>query len=429
MQETVTESSGSEPQPVRRTFKRLWFWFILLCLLFVGTYFFLNRGGKAQPQAVAKPGQKGTATGTQATPVLAVPASKGDMGVYLTGLGNVTPLNTVTVKSRVDGQLMEVHYREGQNVRKGDLLAVIDPRPFQVQLAQAEGQMARDRELLNNARLDLRRFKELWDQDSISRQQYDTQEALVRQLEGSVKVDQGQIDSARLQLTYSRITAPIGGRVGLRLMDAGNIVHANDPGGLVVITQVQPITVVFPIPEDSLPSLLARVKKGARLTVEAFDREQKQKLASGELLTVDNQIDPTTGTVKLKAVFPNSGNELFPNQFVNARLLVETRHDTVIVPAAAIQRGPQGTFVYVVNADKTVGLRTVTIGVSQGSDTSVTKGLEPGELVVADGAERLREGSKVEPKEPGGPKGPGEARKDGGSGSQEHGSNRKSPPP
>src|SRR6185369_8259553 len=348
--------SGSKP-PIRRNFKWLRFCLILLCLLAVGIYFYLDRRGNTQPQTVTKPGQKGAAPGTQATPVLAVPAGKGDMGVYLTGLGSVTPLNTVTVKSRVDGQLMEVHYREGQNVSKGDLLAVIDPRPFQVQLTQAEGQMARDRELLNNARLDLRRFKELWDQDSIARQQYDTQEAQVRQLEGAVKVDQGQIDSARLQLTYSRITAPISGRVGLRLMDAGNIVHANDPGGLLVITQVQPITVVFPIPEDSLPPLLAQ----------------------------------------LKAAFPNTGNELFPNQFVNARLLLETRHDTVIVPSAAIQRGPQGTFVYVVKADKTVELRPVTIGVSQGSDTSVTKGLEPGELVVADGAERLREGSRVEP--------------------------------
>jgi len=408
MQETATEASGSKPKPLRRI---LWFWSILLCLLVVGAYFFLNRGGKTPPQTAAKPGQKGAASGAQATPVLAVPAGKGDMGVYLTGLGNVTPLNTVTVKSRVDGQLMEVHYREGQNVRKGDLLAVIDPRPFQVQLTQAEGQMARDREQLNNARLDLRRFKELWEQDSIARQQYETQEALVRQLEGSVKVDQGQIDSARLQLAYSRITAPISGRVGLRLTDAGNIVHANDPGGLVMITQVQPITVVFPIPEDSLPPLQARLKKGASLTVEALDREQKQKLATGTLLTVDNQIDPTTGTVKLKAVFPNSGNELFPNQFVNAPLLLETRHDTVIVPSAAIQRGPQGTFVYVVSADKTVSLRPVTIGVSQGSDTSVTKGLEPGELVVADGPEQLREGSSGQLKEPGGHKGKGEVLK------------------
>src|SRR6185369_1410369 len=238
-----------------------WFWAILLCLFAAGGFALWKKQQLPATASVAKPGNKAPSL---PTPVFVVPARKGDMNVYLTGLGSVTPLNTVTVRSRVDGQLMEVHYREGQNISKGSLLATIDPRPFQVQLTQADGQMARDREQLNNARMDLERYRTLWKQDSIPRQQLDTQEALVRQFEGAVKVDQGQIDSARLQLTYSRVTAPISGRIGLRQVDAGNIVHANDPNGLVVITQLQPITVVFPIAEDSLPLLMARLKKGER---------------------------------------------------------------------------------------------------------------------------------------------------------------------
>jgi multidrug efflux system membrane fusion protein len=267
--------------------------------------------------------------------------------------------------------------------------------------------MARDQALLKNARLDLERFQTLSRQDSIARQQLDTQESLVRQLEGTVKVDQGQIDNARLQLLYCRIAAPLSGRVGLRQVDPGNIIHATDANGLVVITQLQPIAVIFPIPEDSLPQVLGKLKSGARLPVEAYDREQKQKLAAGYLLTVDNQIDPTTGTVKFKAVFPNQQNELFPNQFVNVRLLAEVKRDAVVVPTSAIQRGPQGTFVYVVKTDQSVAVRPVTPGVTEGGNTSVAAGLEPGEIVVADGAERLREGSKVEVKEPGSGRGKG----------------------
>jgi multidrug efflux system membrane fusion protein len=265
-----------------------------------------------------------------------------------------------------------------------------------VQLTQAEGQMARDRSQLRNAQLDLERYRGLLQQGFIPKQQLDTQEALVRQLEGMVQSDQGQIDNAKLQINYSRITAPINGRIGLRLVDQGNLVRANDANGLLVITQLQPITVIFTIAEDSLPAVLDKLKTGASLTVEAFDREQKRKLATGTLLTVDNQIDPNTGTVRLKAVFPNDDSELFPNQFVNARLLLDVKRGATVVPSAAVQRGPKGTFVYVVNADRTVGVRPVAVGVSHGEEASIDTGLSPDELVVVEGTEKLREGSKVE---------------------------------
>jgi multidrug efflux system membrane fusion protein len=291
---------------------------------------------------------------------------------------------------------MEVLFREGQIVSSGDLLAKIDPRPFEAQLIQAEGQMARDQALLKNAQLDLQRFRTLWEKAAIAKQQFDTQEALVHQYEGAVKADQGQIDNVKLQLVYCRITAPINGRVGLRLVDPGNIVRATDPNGLVVITQLQPITVIFPIPEDSLPQVLSRLKTGERLPVEVYDREMRQKLAVGSLLTVDNQIDPATGTVRLKAIFSNEKNELFPNQFVNVRLLVDVRREAVVVPAPAIQRGPQGTFVYVVKADQTATVRPVSVVEIQGGEASIKTGLSPGELVVVDGADRLREGTRVD---------------------------------
>jgi multidrug efflux system membrane fusion protein len=265
-----------------------------------------------------------------------------------------------------------------------------------VQLAQAEGQQARDQALLENARADLARYRTLYAQDSIARQQLDTQEALVRQYEGTVRADQGLIDAARLQLTYCHVTAPIAGRLGLRLVDPGNIVHAADAGGLVVITQLQPIGVVFTIAEDALPPVLAKLAAGERLAVEAYDREQRRKLATGRLLTVDNQIDPNTGTVKLKAEFPNQKAELFPNQFVNARLLLDVQHGATVVPAVAVQRGTQGSFVYVVRADRTVEVRRVEIGAAQGDDVAVASGLAPGEVVVVDGADRLRAGSVVE---------------------------------
>lgn len=386
----IMNAETPEPAAQGSSNKRRWpIILLLICLVALAAYAIFTRNSARTGR------QKEAAMKSMPTAVVAIPAKKSDVRVYLTGIGSVTPLNTVTVKSRVDGQLMEVLFREGQNVSKGQLLARIDPRPFQVQLTQAEGQMARDQALLKNARLDLQRYRDLWKLNSISRQQLDTQEALTRQYEATVKSDQGQIDSAKLQLTYSRITAPVGGRVGLRLVDAGNMVHASDTGGLVVITQVRPITVLFTIPEDALPRVTRRVKEGKKLAVEVYDREQKQKLADGTLLTMDNQIDSTTGTVRIKAIFPNRENELFPNQFVNARLLVDVKRDSVVVPTAAIQSGPKGKFVYVVRSGATVQMRPVEVGESQNGESAVTSGLSVGEPVVVDGLERLRDGGKV----------------------------------
>ena len=360
------------------------------CLLALGGYALLAKSGE-EPSRAGQP-----SGGSRAFPVLVASAKSGDLGVYLHGLGSVVPMNTVTVKSRVDGQLMKVHFEEGQIVHKGDLLAKIDPRPFEVQLIQAEGQMARDQATLKNAQLDLKRYKELYEQGFVPKQQVDTQQALVRQSEGIVKADQGQIENVKLQLLYTRITAPITGRAGLRLVDPGNMVRANDADGLLVITQLTPITVVFTIAEDSLPPVLNRLKTGDTLAVDAFDREQKNKLATGTLLTVDNQIDPNTGTIRLKAVFPNEDGALFPNQFVNARLLLEVKRGITIVPSAAVQRGTNGTFVYIVSENRTVAIRPVVLGTSDGEQTSIESGLSPSELVVVDGAEKLRDGSTVD---------------------------------
>ncbi len=332
-------------------------------------------------------------------PVAIAEAKAGEMPFYLIGLGSVVPVNTVTVKTRIDGQLMSVRFQDGQFVKAGELLAEIDPRPYQAQLSQYEGQLARDQALLENARLDLQRYEVLSEQDSIAKQTLDTQRSLVRQYEGTVKNDQGLIDAVKLQLAYTRITAPVSGRVGLSLVDPGNFVQTSDATGLVVITQLQPITVVFTIPEDNIPAVLAKLNGGARLAAEAYDRSLQRHLATGYLATIDNQIDPTTGTVKLKALFPNSDHALFPNQFVNVRLLVEMQHEATLIPTPAIQRNARGAFVYLVNPDQTVAMHPISVGTTDGNMTAVD-GLKPGDVIAADNFDRLRDGAKIAARDP-----------------------------
>jgi len=334
-------------------------------------------------------------------PVVAVPAKQGDLPVNLSGLGTVVPTDAVTVRTRVDGQLMTVNFQEGQLVRKGDLLAQVDPRPFQVQLLQAEGQMAKDQAALKNARMDLERFKVLAGQGILPQQQLDAQVNSVDAADAAVKADQGAVESARLNLTYSRITAPLSGKAGLRLVDAGNMVHATDTTGLVVITPVSPINVLFTIPADNIQHVLAN-SKGKPLAVEAWDRDFSRKLASGAVLAVDNQVDPTTGTVRIKAQFANQDGALFPNQFVNAKLQTDLLHGVLVVPAASVQRSPQGTYVYVVKPDSTVELRHVDILATEADTIALKGGLAAGERVVVDGQDKLRPGSKVATPEAGG---------------------------
>jgi multidrug efflux system membrane fusion protein len=377
-----------------RAHRRVWLAVVLVLAVIAGVVAWATLREPAN--APASKGRGGLDPSARPMPVVAAPARKGNIDVYINALGTVTPRNMVVVRARVDGQLMSVAFREGQNVKAGDLLAQIDPRPFEVQLTQANGQMARDQAQLKNAQVDLERYRTLLTQDSISKQQVDTQEALVRQFQGAVQADQGAIDNAKLQITYARITAPISGRVGLRQVDPGNMVHASDANGLVTITQLQPITVIYPVPEDNVPRIVRRMQSGQEVAVEAFDRSGKNKLATGRLLTFDNQIDTATGTVKVKAEFPNQDAALFPNQFVNVRMAVETRQDVTLAPAAAIQRGAPGTFVFLVKQDQSVAMTPVKLGATEGENAEVQSGLEPGNLVVVDGADKLRDGSKVE---------------------------------
>jgi multidrug efflux system membrane fusion protein len=328
-------------------------------------------------------------------PVVVTKVSRSSIPVYLNGLGNVTAFYTVTVKSRVDGQIMKVDFNEGDLVHEGQVLIEIDPRPYQVQLELAEGTLARDQAMLNNAKLDLQRYQTLLAQDAIPKQQLDTQTSLVAQYEGNIKQDTANIDSAKLNLVYAKVTAPITGVVGLRQVDPGNIVHASDTNGMIVITQLQPIAVLFTIPEDSLPQVTQKLRAGAHLPVDAYNRDNSKKIASGMLVTLDNQIDSTTGTSKLKAVFQNSDNVLFPQQFVNIRLLVETLGNQQVVPNVAVQNGQQGTFVYVVDDDSRVHLKPVQAGITTETSTQVLGGLSDGDRVVVDGTDRLIEGARV----------------------------------
>jgi len=348
---------------------------------------------------LSRPAERARSGGARTVPVVAEPARTTNLKVRVFSLGTVTPVNSVTVRSRVDGQLQKILFEEGRAVEAGAPLAEIDPRPFEAQKQQVEAQRAKDTTLLENARLDLERFNKLLAQESISKQQVDTQQALVRQFEASVRLDQAQVDTAELQLSYAHITSPISGRTGLRLVDQGNMIHASDNGGIVVITQLSPISVVFTIPQDVLPRILKRFKGGDPMEIETFDRDGRTLLAKGKLITIDNQIDPSTGTVKLRAEFPNEDEQLFPNQFVNVQLIAEQIEDVTVVSQAAVQRGAAGTFVYVVvskDDQKTVSVRPVETGPAERSAIAISKGITPGELVVVDGVDKLREGSSVE---------------------------------
>jgi len=383
-------------QPPAQSRRARWLWVTLLVIAAVAGYLYWPK-----IKTLVTPKKPATAAGTKSKggggqiSVVAVKAQRGNIGVYYTALGAVTPINTVTIKSRVDGQLMQVLFREGQTVHQGDLLLEIDPRPYQATLDLAEGALARDQALLKNAKIDQQRYKTLFTQQAVPEQQMATQDALVLQYEGTIKSDQAAVDTAKLNLTYSRITAPITGLIGLRLVDPGNIVHATDTNGLLVITQMDPISVIFTLAEDQLPTVLDKIHAGRRLGVEAWDRDLKAKLAMGTLQTIDNQIDPTTGTLKLRADFDNRAGKLFPSQFVNARLLIEERHGVTLVPNAAIQRNSQTTYVWLVNPDHTVKVQPITTGVSEGEQTQIMSGLKPGDTVVTVGVDRLQDGSKV----------------------------------
>jgi len=381
---------GTEVQSWSDKLRHRWrLWLIVTVVALIGIYYLSGRSTTDSATTAAQSGQH------MIVPVAAVPATVGDLKQYIAAIGTVTAYNTVTVKSRVDGELDKVNFVEGQMVKAGDLLAEIDPRPYQVELTEAEGTLAKDLATLENAKITYARDKELFQQNVLARQDLDNQEATVGQYGGSIESDKGAVDNAKLQLVYSRITSPITGRVGLKLVDPGNIIHATDTTGIAVITQLQPIAVDFSIPEDDLPNLETAMKANPQLPVQAYDRDLKHQLAEGTLLTTDNQIDSSTGTIKLKASFPNTDNALFPNQFVNARVLYNTIPGAILIPSAGLQRSQQGSFVYVIKPDKTVEMRPVTVQATQGDVIAIGKGLAAGDLVVTDGVDKLTQGSHV----------------------------------
>ena len=399
MDTTTTTSSGTpriadserfkptpEASPEHRS--RWWIWLIAVVVAVAAIYWMYRQYETAQQAKQAKNQP------VHAVPVATSTVQKGDIGVFVSGLGTVTPIYTVSVTSRVQGQIVAIHYREGQMVRTGDSLVDIDPRPYEAALSQAEGQLAHDEALLAQSRIDLDRYQAAFSRNAIAQQQVYDQEQLVKQYEGTVKNDQGSVDNAKVNLVYCHITSPINGRVGLRLVDLGNMVQANSTTSLVVVTQLQPITVIFSITEDYLPQIVQQLRQGHKMAVEALDRAEQKQLATGTLLTVDNQADPTTGTVKLRGTFPNTDNALFPNEFVNARLLLNTQHGVNLIPTAALQRNSQGAFVYVIKPDQTASVQTVTVGTTDGN-TAAVQGVEPGQVVAVNGFDKLQDGIKV----------------------------------
>jgi multidrug efflux system membrane fusion protein len=399
-----TGLSGGEKVPeVRRaptdSAKNQWWIWVVLLVLGIGGFWYYRGAQKTQALTPgASPNGLPDAFGNPVVPVVVSTAQRGDLPVYLDGLGTVTAYNTVTVRSRVDGAIVKVNFTEGQFVHEGDALVEIDPRPFQVALEQAQGQLAKDEAQLKDVQVDLDRYQKLFKEGVIPKQQVDTQEASVGQSHGSIQADQAAIDSAKLNITYSHIVAPISGRVGLRLVDVGNIVHATDTNGLVVITQLQPISVIFTLPQDQLPQVMSKLHSdGQHLSVEAWDRDDTSKIASGLLATIDNQIDVTTGTYKLKAVFSNENNALFPNQFVNVHLLVDTKRNITLVPVSAIQRGPQGTYVYTAAVGNVAKIQPVTVAQTTGNLAGLSSGVSAGTNVVIDGQDKLQDGTQINP--------------------------------